>query len=182
VDGSSIFAIISSFPTNPSTSGFSAAALQWKRTSYLGCSGFMGTLPNSTISGIPASYGIGTSIRATDFDGIYYSRSVTRMTDVTDGTSNVFMFGEGLGGRSGGSAILGFTWMSSGTLPAAWDLVVGGKPSRDWPSFSSEHPNIVLFALGDGSVKTVTLQIDGGQYYKWSGAKDGFTQTSDSVQ
>jgi len=108
------------------------------------------------------------------------------ISDVVDGTSNVIAFGEAVGGRLGTTRQLQFShsWMGSGSLPTAWNLVVaGGVPDKgNWYQFSSEHPNVVMFAKGDGSVAPITYNVQRLQFRHFSGMREGIQVTDESIQ
>ncbi|MDX1947591.1 MAG: DUF1559 domain-containing protein [Pirellulaceae bacterium] len=153
-----------------SMSGASAGVLAFGRTNYVGCAGYGGNLPQFI-----------------DFEGVFSNRTKTRFADITDGTSNVFLFGEMIGGKrpyvasDDGSGRFSFTWMGSGSLPTAYGINASpNKPS--WSMYSSEHPNIVLFCLADGSVRRVARQIDTNSYLYISGMHDARTANYDNVQ
>jgi hypothetical protein len=48
-----------------------------------------------------------------------------------------------------------------------------GIKTKDWASFSSEHPGIVQFCLADGSVKRVSQTIDVNVYWDVSDMHGG---------
>lgn len=124
------------------------------RTNYLGCGG-----------------------RAADIagwendKGVFYNRSDTKMANITDGTSNTLLFGEAIGGKpttSGGSRQYGYTWMGVGYLANFM-----GLSRNTFSSFSSEHANVVQFALADGSVRSISRSVDNTQYLNAAGMADG---------
>lgn len=124
------------------------------RTNYLGCGG------------------LGADIVGWDnYLGVFYNRSSTAMRDITDGTSNTLLFGEAIGGKptpSAGSRQYGFTWMGVGYLAN-----FTGIERNTWSSFSSEHTNLVNFALADGSVRSLARNIDRMNYFHLAGKADG---------
>ncbi len=99
--------------------------------------------------------------------GPFFADSATRITEITDGTSNTLAFGEALGGSETGSPTLAFTWMATGVLPTYWDCQT---PSM-WFTFGSNHPNVVNFAFCDGSVRGLNkVAITDKEYVVGNGA------------
>jgi prepilin-type N-terminal cleavage/methylation domain-containing protein len=124
------------------------------RTNYLGCGGYGANVPGYDI-----------------YKGIFYNRSNTKFKDIADGTSNTLMFGEAIGGKTGDSGStrqFGYSWMGVGYLANFMGL---GK--KTFSSFSSEHPNVVQFALADGSVRSVQVNIDRMMYFNCAGVGEG---------
>jgi prepilin-type N-terminal cleavage/methylation domain-containing protein/prepilin-type processing-associated H-X9-DG protein len=114
-----------------------------------------------------------------DLGGVMFQNSKIRIADITDGTSNTMVVGEGKSGVprfvSTGNTLSSAIWCGmTGTYSVAgigtfvWvDNVMwpsGGNPSwsRDYVdnAFNSYHPNSVQFLFGDGSVRGLSSQID----------------------
>jgi len=89
------------------------------------------------------------------YPGIYYSNSKTRITDITDGTSNTFAFGEALGDTDTAPRTFALTWMGAGSLPLYW----GVPATPQWYTFGSRHAGVVNFGYADGSIRTVRKGI-----------------------
>jgi len=142
----------------------SGSALTFGRTNYLGCAGYFGNVPNSTTSDA--------------YNGIFSNRSVYRFADISDGSSNVFMFGETTGGKSAatGKRQYGHTWMGSGVMVTAWDF-----STKEVSAFSSEHPNVVQFCMADGAVRMVSPNVDRDSFIFISGKHDGRQPSADAV-
>ncbi|MFN0020781.1 MAG: DUF1559 domain-containing protein [Pirellulaceae bacterium] len=125
------------------------------RTNYLGNGGVFGDIPGYDV-----------------WVGPWHRRSQTNMGAFTDGTSNTFFFGETTGGKASQftSFAFGHTWMGSGVLPTYWGIATQQASSAPgdglltskhfWYKYGSEHPNMVQFAMADGSVKAVSTNIN----------------------
>jgi prepilin-type N-terminal cleavage/methylation domain-containing protein len=97
--------------------------------------------------------------------GPYHQNSRTTFGSITDGTSNTIAFGETLGGTAPGPRDFAPCWMGGGNLPTAWAL----PTTSSLTNYSSKHPTVVNFGMGDGSVRTVK---------KFSGATTDWYSTS----
>ncbi len=110
-----------------------------------------------------------------DWKGVFsVSRLKVSFRDLTRGTSNVLMFGEATGGKS-----LGFSWMGANFIPSVWNKYVdsAGVPDPANPNpanltstdaaygFSSFHTGGYQFALGDGSVRFISENMDKNTYW-----------------
>jgi prepilin-type N-terminal cleavage/methylation domain-containing protein len=123
------------------------------RTNYLGVAGYFGSGP-----------GFETSA------GLLTNRSRTSLAQVPDGTSNTLLFGEATGGAPGAGSTLSYTWMGVGFVPTFHGLAISGAP---WDQFTSNHANVVLFGLADGSVHGVSKTADYNSFINASGYQDG---------
>jgi prepilin-type N-terminal cleavage/methylation domain-containing protein/prepilin-type processing-associated H-X9-DG protein len=111
---------------------------------YVGNAGFFG--PDMT-AGTNNPLGLGP----------YYQNSRTRISNITDGTSNTIAFGETLGGRAGRLRSFRLSWMGSGSLHS---LYASPAPANmGWWSFGSRHSGVTNFALADGSVRAILQGI-----------------------
>ena len=133
------------------------------RTNYMGVAGRMGQLNDP-----------GWDL----WKGCFASRSRTPLRDLTDGTTNVFLFGEYLGGMNTttGALDLAASWMGSGNLPTGWGALTNkadtGNPTAI--RYSSLHSGVVHFAMADGSVRPISVNIDLPTYRSYlSGGSDG---------
>ena len=101
-------------------------------------------------------------------DGIFYHNSKVRMRDITDGTTNTFIVGE----RRTDTQLGWFsTWpgmVAEGE--EAFQRILGSAdhvpndPHSHFDDFSSNHTGGAQFVLGDGSVRFISENIDGGLY------------------
>jgi len=101
--------------------------------------------------------------------GPFTVNSKTKLTDITDGTSNTLGFGDYICGTP-----------QTRTLSALWANVnmptfPGLAPiSAGWAQFGSKHTgNVVNFALCDGSVRSISTSIDYNTYTYVTGMKEG---------
>src|SRR5262249_53133403 len=83
-----------------------------------------------------------------EWKGPYAANSKTKITEISDGTSNTIAFGESLGGSETGRDFR-MTWMGAGSLTTY--LGVPASSTGPW-YWSSRHSGIVLFGFCDGSV------------------------------
>jgi prepilin-type processing-associated H-X9-DG protein len=141
------------------------------RTSYVGNSGmyYFDNDPSHTAN---AKYS----------NGPLFQDSKTKLTDITDGSSNTLLFGESLGGPDNALPTYQLTWMGTGTMPSYWDCQT---PSQYF-MFSSMHPGVVNFAFCDGSVRSVTkvtasVPPDSMGTYGGTTLGDGTNNVQDSV-
>ncbi|MFO0928367.1 MAG: DUF1559 domain-containing protein [Gemmataceae bacterium] len=83
--------------------------------------------------------------------GPYTLDSRTKITSITDGTSNTFGFGEIIGGTNKGTRDYVAAWAGAGSLPTAW----GPLDPSTWSSYGSNHTGVIQFGYCDGSVRSV---------------------------
>jgi len=137
------------------------------RTNYIACNG-----------------GLGTDKDWLPYVGVYQTNATTKITSISDGTSNTIGFGETLAGTVKGTRDLALMWPGSGTMPAAWGLPSDGgtvypgvnnnNPEfPDWNMFSSRHGPIVNFAFCDGSVRPIVKGCDRQTFINAAGMQDG---------
>ena len=126
------------------------------RTNYLGNAGRMGYTGASAVDIL---------------QGPFSNRSQTKITSITDGTSNTLFFGETLGGHpSDGSRLYSFSWMGGGMQVASWGINLS---DTTWRNFSSKHTNLVNFAMCDGSVKGLRNGSDVTTFRQLAAMADG---------
>jgi prepilin-type N-terminal cleavage/methylation domain-containing protein/prepilin-type processing-associated H-X9-DG protein len=147
----------SSAPTNACTYGWFTDGNQYDIgiTNYTGVAGAIGE------NGITNSPSDGPGVNLAKYKGIYYNRSKTKITTITDGTSNTLAFGEGLGRSvSHDTPDFAWAWIGVGCMPTKFGLQNGkagsGGSSATVPiCFGSMHTGVVNFAMADGAVRTI---------------------------
>ena len=111
------------------------------------------------------------------FVGVFGNRSETSFKDITDGTSNTFLFGEVAGRESAwprrsefnGSA---YAWMGNVVMPMnLWSQV--SSTAEAVFIFDSNHPGVVNFARADGSVRSISENANIDTMRALSGRADG---------
>ena len=117
--------------------------------------------------------------------GISYERSQVKMANITDGTSNTYMFGEkylipddyfnGEDGSDNECSMVGYDndlyrCGPSGTVPAVLQDTPG---LSDQMRFGSAHPNGVKFVFCDGSVHNISFYIDSLTHSRLCNRQDG---------
>ena len=129
-------------------------------TNYVACAGGMGRINDA----------------GWDYwEGIFHNRSKNRMSSVTDGTSNVLLFGEYAGGH-GATNILEYAlpWMVAAPMPSGWGLKPPGTQTAPaYYQFGSYHAGIVQFALADGAVRSISRDVVQSSFLMISAMRDG---------
>jgi prepilin-type N-terminal cleavage/methylation domain-containing protein len=122
--------------------------------------------------GVAGGYGIIDVPVADAQRGIFHARSQNTLAAVLDGTSNSLMFGETAGGfGSDGVRNYSHSWMGSGCLPLFPGL--GQGKTKEWDQFCSFHNDTVSFSFADGSVRSVSANVDWNIMMAISGIADG---------
>jgi prepilin-type N-terminal cleavage/methylation domain-containing protein len=132
------------------------------KTNYTGVAG-----PGWGIGSIAAPSAGGANYRP--YAGVFTNRSTVKLTQITDGTSNTLMFGEGFGGSAPGGRDFQWTWMGVGACatfqglrPCNLSNPSGFNDTRcSWAGFNSAHTGLVNFCFADASVRPVRV----GQSY-----------------
>ena len=111
------------------------------------------------------------------FLGVFGNRSKTTFGNISDGSSNTFLFGEVAAKPNSGWPITGassaqYAWMGNVVMPMnLWSLNTNAQ--RDLYSFVSNHNGTVNFANADGSVRAVPESADLETMRSLSGRGDG---------
>jgi hypothetical protein len=106
--------------------------------------------------------------------GPFGNRTKTTFGAISDGTSNVFAFGEGLGIFSDAARGTGRQWSYAwtvGPMPTAWG--VGGATPYQYYKYASRHTGVITVSLMDGSVRSISTSIDNTTYQRISAMSDG---------
>jgi prepilin-type N-terminal cleavage/methylation domain-containing protein len=111
------------------------------------------------------------------YTGAYYANSKTKLSQISDGTSNTIAFGETLAGNTVPARQFRLSWMGAGSMGTVYGLSATPRRADAW-SFGSQHGNIVQFGFCDGSVRAITKGAVSGttaynNYIYASGANDG---------
>lgn len=127
------------------------------RTNYVGCQGVIGKTNHP--GGDP-------------WRGVFTNRSRNSFASIKDGTSNVLLFGETVGGNHNdapdGASAYSHSWFGSPPLAVGFGFGQGSHFH-----FDSWHPGIVQCALADGSVRPVRKQVEETVLRQVSALRDG---------
>jgi prepilin-type N-terminal cleavage/methylation domain-containing protein len=158
--------------------------------SRLGPSDYRGNMAAGYNSGITPSYSAGTTDPTNTLDsnglpllgvfdnGMTYMNSMTSIADVTDGTSNTVLMGETLTG----------TWAEASaccvrtTVDRYINRPIQIKGANYYTYWMSKHPGCVNFLRCDGSVSTVTNQIQRPVLVKMMTRAGGEALSSDQMK
>jgi hypothetical protein len=128
------------------------------------------------------------------FAGIFNYNQPTKITTITDGTSNTIMIGEysnayvdfGTGNSLTGPC--GMAWAGGAMLYTFWDKGpvasdLTGYPNiprrySPWFRLSSPHTGIINVAMGDGSVSSLRTSVSYDVFVALGGMGDGVTVNS----
>jgi prepilin-type N-terminal cleavage/methylation domain-containing protein len=133
------------------------------RTNYMAVAGRMGELGNAGWD---------------RWKGCFSRRAKVKFRDITDGLSNTLMFGEVLGDFNATTKAheRSFAWIASGTLPTGWGPLANGPDggSALRYRYASNHTGVVQFAMADGAVRPLSININLSLYRSFlAGASDG---------
>jgi len=164
------------------------------RSNYAGVAG--SAFANATTVAQTSIYN-GIGVNYSLYEGIYTNRSKTRVTDITDGSSNTLMFGEGRGGGDyQGQRDFAWSWMGVGAVPtfAGMGTLYTGTTANTgatsaarvtgYQHFNSAHEGIINFCFADGSVRSVRPASSGQRnpatidymiFQQLAGMRDGAT-------
>ncbi|HET6574773.1 MAG TPA: DUF1559 domain-containing protein [Fimbriiglobus sp.] len=149
-------AAATSFTITGTRRAIGAGGEAFGRTNYVGIAGYSGLVGDRYI-------------------GLLGNRSQVSLESATaaDGLSNTLMFGETLSGESSGARTRASAWAGVGAYPTAWGL----PTAADWYTLGGKHSGVVLFALGDGAVRSVRRVGTSGDswtvFIYMSGYQDG---------
>ncbi len=115
------------------------------------------------------------------YNGILGNRSETRFGEILDGSTNTLLFGEIAGQPIAlfSEVSVGHAWIGAINIPMIdWNydrtgLAVRALGGRDLHVYSSYHTGVVNFALGDGSVVSLSDATDLITMYRLSAMNDG---------
>ncbi len=152
---------------------------------YAGCASDLSTLPNG--DGWTACNGVPTGALVTTCNPGEHSH--TRFAKITDGLSNTLLVGEkhvrfqffGIGNigtnDADGCTFNGDDGSTSGRVAGpGFPLANDAKdPTNARVRFGSYHPGIVNFVLGDGSIKSLPINIDSTNLGRLANREDGQT-------
>jgi len=95
--------------------------------------------------------------------GALGNRTSYKISEIKDGVSYTLLFGEHTGGiHVQGDVdrhLFSHSWIGTGCMPTAW-----GLEGKEWYRFSSQHADQINFAMADGSVQSINVNMDLGKY------------------
>jgi prepilin-type processing-associated H-X9-DG protein len=100
-------------------------------------------------------------------DGMFYINSSIHIADITDGTSNTFLFGErsrlNLPATNTSQSVGGWAWVNIYALEdntMNTSVAMEGFKTHDLNAFGSQHAGGANFCFADGSVHFISATID----------------------
>jgi prepilin-type N-terminal cleavage/methylation domain-containing protein len=174
---------------NPTSASFHVSI---GKTNYLGNGGRNGKTGSNAVSNVlpDTTLGLGCDV----LTGPFFVRSKTRMAGFQDGTSNTLLFGEVTGWftqparRAGRQA--SFWFLSNGPMYTKFMIpepaVNVNDPQDGWRNavqlpgpirFSSMHTGVINMANADGSVRSMSVTMEGANWLRLGGMADGLIAT-----
>jgi prepilin-type N-terminal cleavage/methylation domain-containing protein len=154
-------------------------------TNYVGMGGYSGPknrTVNSNGSGGLTQFPAGSGIPTGTYVGIYNPMSKTKITEITDGTSNTIAFIETVGSNIVGTRYTKIAWGGAGSIRSAYG--VPQDTSTGYWTPSSKHAGVVQGAMADGSVRGFSKGITSGTalaaFVFQSGMRDGTVITENN--
>ena len=157
------------------TSSGNNVSISWWYEDYTGGGDTYGHFGITNYAGVCGAAGQGGSPLWEKYAGILGNRTQNKLANIQDGTSNTLMFGEIAGTRTTSSKVITNGVAGTDTAEGQYDLNwvgvgaiytrrgLGQGVDSEFRQFSSYHTGLVLFAMGDGSVRGLrqadTLQI-----------------------
>jgi prepilin-type N-terminal cleavage/methylation domain-containing protein len=146
----------------------------------------------SNYRSVAGPYTYPTITRDMDFGGIFYQNSKTRITDISDGSSNTLAIGECMYDEKTGKTACIWAGMSGWVAPGAssgsvrisdcmWyvDQLTAQINGTAPQAFSSRHPFGAEFGFADGSVRFFRNNTDPNVIRFLAGRSDGVVVTPD---
>ncbi|MDY3557545.1 DUF1559 domain-containing protein [Gemmata sp. JC673] len=129
------------------------------KTNYLGSAGYLNSPTDNT-------------------RGYFTNRSKNKIEGASDGSSNTIMFGEVTSNPAqawGGapSPQLAWTWMSSPPIASGWGAVLSVPQTDYFYRFSSMHSGVVMYAFGDGSIRSLRKPTTFSPFVWTTGMSEG---------
>ena len=154
--------------------------------------GWLRLLDLSRSHGSPARYRSREQLSDTDWmqNGVLYPNSATKISDITDGTSNTLLMGDSRYGLWGDGSSCCARFRNDRSTPTDFDNYwfwvqqpPVQAPTIQYFSFGSLHEDMVIFALCDGSSRPIAKTIDKGLIRKLATSRKArrSTATSDSL-
>jgi type II secretory pathway pseudopilin PulG len=93
---------------------------------------------------------------ADPYPGYFGNRTQNAIESAQDGSSNTILFGEAMANPASiwtNSPRMAFPWIASPPVATGWGGILVTSGSDFFYRFSSAHAGVVMFAMGDGSVR-----------------------------
>jgi prepilin-type N-terminal cleavage/methylation domain-containing protein len=141
-------------------------------TARLGPADYRGSMAAGYVAGITAQYsppntdptnttdGNGNAVLGIFDNGLTYMNSIVSIADVTDGTSNTGLMGETLSGTWAEASSCCVRTTVDRQVNKPIQIMANGVLTNYYTYWMSKHPGCVNFLKCDGSVSTVTNQIN----------------------